>query len=1002
MLKVLFKTFTISFLILLWFPEAYGQPVLPSDLKKPKKYENRKLGSEKSADKKFKGPRKFIQNTVTHYNWFFNANNKLNEVLERAKLAHREDYSQLLPFYNYSLERTSGDRTELDSVIYKSNTGILTHDLRNTWIDNLYFLIGKAYYFRNDLDSAYLTFQYINYAFSPKEEDGYDIPIGSNAMEGNNALSVSTKEKNSIVTRALTTPPSRNESFIWQIRTYIGRNQMVEAASLLETIKNDIHFPARLKHDLSEVQALWFYQQKMYDSAAVYLERALPNAADRQETARWLYLIAQMHELSKNKVRATEFYEKAQRITLDPVLEVYAILNSIRQNSSDSVAIKKNIQELQKMGRKDRYTKYRDIIYYTAAQIELERKNISGAKEMLVTSAAASTENLNPVQRTKSFLLLADLSYQEKNYPDAKRYYDSINNSDPGITDAAALDKRKQNLQLIVTELEVIARQDSLQKLAAMPEAERNTLLRRMVRQLRRKYGMKEDDSQQQEGNAAVGMGDANKPPPDLFNSNAKGDWYFANPSLKSKGYTAFRQTWGNRPNVDNWRRQSSIEQGGMNPSNAGPGMAEGGGEGADTAAATGFTVEALLKNIPLTAEMMELSEDSIANAMVNLGILYVDQLEEYEAAVNVLEPFVEKYTYNSRLGDALFYLHYAYKKLGRDDLAARMKTELDTKFPGTRFQQILQNAETGEEDKQKATVTKAYENIYNLFIEGNFQEALQQKKISDSIYGSVYWTPQLLYIESVYYLQSRQDEQAKTVLNNIIELYPDQPMAAKAKNILEVLGRRKEIEDYLTQLEIKRVEDTITEVVSTRRQPAPVVGTPLQQDTTTLRPVNLNNIDSNTTGRKPEVIMADTVAIVREPAQPEVVEDEIAGSFTYTPDSRHAVVILLTKVDPVYVTESRNAFNRYNSQTFYNRPIEITNQQLNDTLRMVVMTGFENAAAALEYMNKTQPIASTQIVPWLPAGKFNFMVISHENLEVLKNNQDLDGYRQFFRKYGK
>src|SRR5688572_17623663 len=247
MLKVIFQTFCISLLVVLWFPDVFGQPVLPSDLKKPKKYENRKLGAEKSAEKKFKGPRKFIQNTVTHYNWYFNANNKLTEILERAKLAHKDDFSQLLPFYNYTLERTSGDKTELDSVIYKANTGILTHDLRNSWIDNLYMLMGQAYYFRNSLDSAYLTFQYINYAFSPKEADGYDIPIGSNAAEGTGVMSVSTKEKDNIAHKAFSTPPSRNESFIWQIRTYIEKGAMPEAASLIETLKNDPLFPERLR-----------------------------------------------------------------------------------------------------------------------------------------------------------------------------------------------------------------------------------------------------------------------------------------------------------------------------------------------------------------------------------------------------------------------------------------------------------------------------------------------------------------------------------------------------------------------------------------------------------------------------------------------------------------------------------------------------------------------------------------------------------------------------------
>ncbi len=59
--------------------------------------------------------------------------------------------------------------------------GILLYDLRNSWVDNLYMLMGEAYYFKNVLDSAYYSFQFINYAFSPKEKDGYDKPIGSNA-----------------------------------------------------------------------------------------------------------------------------------------------------------------------------------------------------------------------------------------------------------------------------------------------------------------------------------------------------------------------------------------------------------------------------------------------------------------------------------------------------------------------------------------------------------------------------------------------------------------------------------------------------------------------------------------------------------------------------------------------------------------------------------------------------------------------------------------------------
>ena len=71
-----------------------------------------------------------------------------------------------------------------------------------------------------------------------------------------------------------------------------------------------------------------------------------------------------------------------------------------------------------------------------------------------------------------------------------------------------------------------------------------------------------------------------------------------------------------------------------------------------------------------------------------------------------------------------------------------------------------------------------------------------------------------------------------------------------------------------------------------------------------------------------------------------------------------------------VSVSESRNAFNRYNKEKFYNRPIDVSNQVMDENVRLVVMSGFENAAVAMDYLNRTRKAAPTEIVPWLPAGK--------------------------------
>src|SRR5690606_3721438 len=135
---------TISITQLIFFLQfssaAFSELGVILDIPTPKVLENRLLRSEKYDRKKLTKPKRFIQNTITHYNYFFNADLKLNEVLERAKLSFKDDYSELLPFYNYSLDVTAADSIQLDSITYKAQSGIVLHDLRNDWIDNLYLL----------------------------------------------------------------------------------------------------------------------------------------------------------------------------------------------------------------------------------------------------------------------------------------------------------------------------------------------------------------------------------------------------------------------------------------------------------------------------------------------------------------------------------------------------------------------------------------------------------------------------------------------------------------------------------------------------------------------------------------------------------------------------------------------------------------------------------------------------------------------------------------------
>lgn len=1015
----------------------FAQPTEPFPMEKPESYKNKTLGSEKTGQKKFKAPRRFIQNTVTHYNWYFNANTKLNMVLERAKIAHNDDYSELLSFYPYTANRILSDSLELDSVIQKSSTGILIHDLRNDWTDNLLLLIGKAYFYKMELDSAYNSFQFINYLYSPKDKNEYRVPIGSNAAEGGNAMKIATEEKPNIAKKLLSIPPSRNDALIWQVRTQIEREEYGSASGLLQILQNDPYFPERLKPSLYELKALYFYRLSIPDSAAHYLALALPNAANKGEMARWEFLTAQLYELTNNREEAKKYYEATIKHTLDPELEVYARLGALKQHPGDEKAIEEQLAVLLKMGRREKYLAHRDIIYFAAAQIELGRNNKEAAKELLKKAVATNPRPGMPQnKRNAALLLLGNMAYEEGDFRTAGYYYETLNPSDPVIENKVEFSNRLSQLTNLVTAYDVIHRQDSLQQLAALPEAERDKFLKAEVRRLRKLAGLEEDAS------SSV-IQNQNQEVKDLFGSKSKGEWYFYNNNLKSRGYNEFISKWKNRENTDNWRRAGAMQRGGNVPANNQ--LVE-----TDATIEDPFSYEALLSKIPLSLDQMDISNDSIEAAKIAIGKIFFENLEDYKMVINTLDSFPEMYPYSGRTAEALYYLYFSYKKLGLATEAAWAQQELNEKHSDSHFKTQVNMAASGiiPEDP-KVAMTHKYNEIYNLFIEGSFQKAVAEKASADSIYGNHYWTPQLLYIEAVYYIRQREDEKAKKALQHIVSNFSTHAMKEKAETMINVLGRRKEIEQYLTNLEITiPEEETIIAAKDPVLKPAteeerkivaarinqqlprnefdkPAVSTNKEITNPTLKKNDQLVIEPKDTMSRVEIIadepvvkdsllaenklpqfetITDTSAISKTDSSKNTISPPVTkeqyGPYVYDPAAMYNVVIVMHKVDPVYVTETRNAFNRYNQSRFSGRQLEIENLLVNDSIHYAIIRGLGALENVIRYTNSVEAEAPVTIVPWLPKGKYRFIIISDENLATLIEEQEMAVYDSFELKY--
>ena len=212
--------------------------------------------------------------------------------------------------------------------------------------------------------------------------------------------------------------------------------------------------------------------------------------------------------------------------------------------------------------------------------------------------------------------------------------------------------------------------------------------------------------------------------------------------------------------------------------------------------------------NVPTTPEKLDSSNERVAVALLTLAKTFQNELEDYQQAIYTYEIYLQRFPDKLREGEIYLGLQYCYNKIGDAENAKRYRDLLEKQFADSRSAKILNDPASLDPEKNNPKASKQYEHIYDLFISGQFDSAFALKKVADSINGNKFWTPQLLYIEAMYYVKCEQDSDAIRTLQNLKKLYPKSPLAEKAATLIDVLGRRKQIEAYLSKLDVKRAEE--------------------------------------------------------------------------------------------------------------------------------------------------------------------------------------------------
>ena len=944
---------------------------------------DKQLPYERLLNKKYTLGRRAYQNTVSQFNYLFYAEIGIDEIIQKARDLHEDDYTELLPFYDYDLSITA--KESIDSIIFRCNANIVLHDLRSNYVDDAYLTLAKAYLFHKNFDTAASILQFINYSFFDKE-DGADLPIGSNLNQPGK-FSIASPENN----RVWENKNVRNESMIWQARTYFEAGEINEGISLLQLLKTDLGFPKRLQPFLYEQLAYGYYLSGMNDSAANYLVKGLDNAIDPLTKARWSFLIAQLYEKEQKIDLAYNWFKKAGAIVSNPVIAVYA---SIYMASIDANRGKKSWEslayDLERMIKKDKYAAFADIIYYEMAQLAVRNQAISKANQWLIASIQKNEKNTKLKQKT--LVQLGALNYKIDQFSVAKIAYENLNDLLKTFPNYDQITLRKKWIDKIANLNELIANEDSLQMIYNAPKIaqermaiqwqKRTALLKAQEKDLfkdpnNQKAGSVNYNNQNNIPGYTFGNAFVNTTP----NKEVRSDFYFDNPQNVSMGITNYIKKWGDRPNVDNWRRKTTIQlarasKANIDSTQASMQLNTGQVVNNNTRSISQEKDSAVQLNIQLIQTDTDLKQSKINwnNNSLSIAKIFLYELNDFEKALPryqaVIQSNIEPTTTESALLDLASHCLHIGKVTSSDSLIALITKQ----FPEGIYAQKKKAKENLDRiDKNSA---EAYKAAYFLAQIGDWYQFGTQMEEAQKQFKGTKWNTPYQFLKVKMYAQLGKDSLAIEYCNEIIAQNKSESTKARAKNIITEINNRKATEAYLAALIIvkpSKLINTNEEAIVRSKANA----------------INSKN-DSNLNG-------APNLKMAVNPKNDSTFSKNVTDQITFTNDSleQHYIALQTMNVSTIFVKEIQNAIKDYNTETFKQLNLAVTYVQFTDQSHIVWIGPFTKAADGLAYINKVKPRLSTEIISFIAKRQYDLTLIGKSNIVLITNQEQLDQYKR-------
>ena len=670
---------------------------------------------------------------------------KLSEV-------HDDSYDRILEVFRHGdKQKARSISTLMDQSIEKSSMVITHHSMLIKgreyckWIDENYMLVGKAKYFKYDFYPAIESFQYVAAQY-PKE-------------------------------------PTKYEALCYLVLCYTQTGNQLEAESIVDYLKNEKKIPANLKGFVAATCAHYYIKVKNYKNAIEQMNKAVVQTRRKAVRSRYMFILAQLYQKEEENQKSYDLYGQVLKMHPAYEMDFNAKINRARvidMQSNGSDEIRKELLSMLKDGKNKDYF---DQIYYALAGLAMKENNVEGAKELYLKSAHASMRN--PNQKALSYLELGKIYFKEPNYRKAQLFYDSTAASlTKDHPDYDAVQNRKSVLSKLIKNLNTIAYEDSMQKLAKLTPQQLDKLVDKLIQAAIDEEERKKQEDLEQKGSNAIFTNTQST------TTTGGNQWYFYNSAAISFGMTEFSKKWGTRKLEDHWRRSNKQSE---SDASLEAGLQA---DSSDTSKGGIRDRARYTKNIPTSEKQIEASNTKIIDAYYGNAGIYREQLFDRKEAAKTLEDLLERYPDNRFKLQSYYQLYRMYADLGNESRSNYYKDLILVNHPESEYAKVIRNPNYLKEmrsDKQR--VSAFYADTYNAYQSRNYEAVLKNKTEAEIRFPDSEMAGKFAMLRAMAIGNMRPVDEFEAALNSVVKEFPKDSVRFMAMDMLEYIrGKKSEL----------------------------------------------------------------------------------------------------------------------------------------------------------------------------------------------------------------